>query len=296
MLSLFFTQKHDIMIVVISMKRIEYEEVVSNVKRLCLEASFSLEDSFIQKIKDAQGTEKSPIGKKILEQIEENERIASSEHIPMCQDTGIVVAFVEIGNVIVEFDIYDAINEGIRQAYKEGYLRNSVLNDPFERVNTSDNTPGIIHIRKTTTDHMKITIAPKGGGSENMSRLKMLTPAEGYEGVKKFVIETVELAGGKTCPPIIVGVGVGGNFEKAALLAKEAVLRDINDQAKTKTAQKLEIELLEEINKLGIGPMGLGGTTTAIAVKVNTYPCHIAALPVAVNLQCHASRHRSVIL
>ncbi|XMB67772.1 fumarate hydratase [Mycoplasmatota bacterium zrk1] len=278
------------------MRKIEKMEVIESVKRLCLDANFTLNGNILKKISSFKKTEESPIGKKILSQLEENSSIANTEKKPLCQDTGLVVVFLEMGKVIVDFDIYDAINEGVRRAYKEGYLRNSTLKHPLNRENTGDNTPAVVHTKLINADHIKITVAPKGGGSENMSRLKMLTPAEGYQGVKDFVLETVTIAEGKTCPPIIVGVGIGGNFEKSAILAKEALMRDIDDSSNEEIAKKLEKELLTEINNLGIGPMGFGGSTTALAVKVNTYPCHIAALPVAVNLQCHSARHKSVIL
>ncbi len=278
------------------MRIIEKQTIIATVKNLCLDSNFVLGNDVLSRIKHFKSKEQNPMGIEILTQIEDNAEIAKKEQKPMCQDTGIVVVFLEIGKVQMDFDIYEAVNEGIRQAYKEGYLRNSTLKHPLTRENQGDNTPAIIHTKVTLNDSIKITVAPKGGGSENMSRLKMLTPAEGYQGVKDFVLETVTLAGGKTCPPIIVGVGIGGNFEKSAILAKESLMRDIDDSSSIEINKNLELELLEEINKLGIGPMGFGGTTTALAVKVNTYPCHIAALPVAVNLQCHSARHKSILL
>ena len=215
----------------------------------------------------------------------------------MCQDTGITVVFVELGyDVHINGDLYDAINKGISIGYTEGYLRKSVVKSPLNRINTKDNTPGIIHVKMVKGDNLKITICPKGAGSENMSKVKMLTPADGINGIKKFVLDTVKEAGGRPCPPLIVGVGIGGDIEKAALIAKEALLRPIDDESDDLDAKKLEKELLEELNKLNVGPMGLGGKTTALACKVNLYPCHIASLPVAVNIQCHASRHKVVIL
>ena len=208
-----------------------------------------------------------------------------------------VVCFLEIGSqVVFEGDIYEAVNQGVRNAYIDGFLRKSVVRHPLDRVNTKDNTPAVIHTKIVPGETVKITVAPKGAGSENMSLVKMLIPADGIEGIKKLVLDTVFNAGGKPCPPIIVGIGLGGNLEKAAMLAKEAVLREIDDEATDPLARKLEQELLQEINDLGVGPMGLGGTVTALAVKVNTYPCHIASLPVAINIQCHASRHKSVVL
>ena len=214
----------------------------------------------------------------------------------MCQDTGIVVVFVEIGHELQLIgNLEAAIHEGIRRGYEKGYLRKSVVAHPLHRINTKDNTPAIIHYNFTEGDQLKITIAPKGAGSENVSAISMLKPSDGYEGVKRFVIDTVLKAGGNPCPPIIVGIGIGGNFEKCALLSKQALMREIKDQSQDEIAAKLETELLKEINELNIGPMGFGGVTTALAVKVNTYPCHIASLPVAVNIQCHASRHLTEI-
>ena len=215
----------------------------------------------------------------------------------MCQDTGVAVVFLEIGNqVIWDGNIEDAINQGIREAYTEGYLRKSVVKHPFNRVNTTDNTPAIVHYKITNGEDVKITVAPKGGGSENVSLVKMLIPADGIEGVKKLVLDTVFNAGGKPCPPVIIGLGVGGNLEKSALLAKEALMRDLDDVNPDPILAKLEKEILDEVNALGVGPMGFGGKTTALAVKINAYPCHIASLPVAINIQCHAARHKSIIL
>ena len=228
----------------------------------------------------------------------ENDKIAEKEQVPMCQDTGMAVIFVEIGTeVYIPGDIYEAIQEGVRRGYTNGYLRKSMVKHPLDRINTKDNTPAIIHTKMIAgSDQVKIILAPKGGGSENMSLVKMLKPADGIEGVKKLVLELISNAGGNPCPPITVGVGIGGSFEKAALLAKEALLRDTNDRSSDPIAASLEEELLEKINKLGIGPLGLGGKTTALAVKVNVFPCHIACLPVAINLNCHAVRHQEVIL
>lgn len=215
----------------------------------------------------------------------------------MCQDTGMVVVFLEIGSeVFFKGDLEAAINKGVKAAYEEGYLRKSVVNHPLERINTKDNTPAIIHTKIVSGEKVKISLAPKGAGSENVSFVKILTPAEGVEGIKKTVLDAIINAGGKPCPPIIVGIGIGGNLEKAALLAKEAILRDIDDEAKHPLDRQLEKELLYEINQTGIGPMGFGGTVTALAVKVNSYPCHIASLPVAVNIQCHAARHKSKVI
>lgn len=233
----------------------------------------------------------------ILEQIIKNDEIASIENIPMCQDTGITVVFVEIGNdVHLDGDLYEAINNGVRKGYTEGYLRKSVVKSPLNRINTKDNTPAIVHVKYVLGDKLKITVCPKGAGSENMSKVKMLVPADGIDGIKKFVLDTIKEAGGRPCPPLVVGVGIGGNLETCALLAKKSLTRDINDESNDPDANKLEKELLEEINELNVGPMGLKGKTTALAVKVNLYPCHIASLPVAINIQCHAARHKEVIL
>ena len=278
------------------MKTIETKTITDEVKILCIEAATFIESDVLNKIKECKDKECN-LAKQILSQIIENDELAAKENVPMCQDTGITVVFVEIGNeVFINGDIYDAINKGISLGYTEGYLRKSVVKSPLNRINTKDNTPGIIHIKHTLGDKLKITICPKGAGSENMSKVKMLVPADGINGIKKFVLDTIKEAGGRPCPPLIVGIGIGGDLEKCALLAKESLLRDINDESSDEDAKKLEKELFEEINKLNIGPMGLGGNTTALAVKVNTYPCHIASLPVAVNIQCHASRHKVVVL
>lgn len=279
------------------MKRVELARVTDAVKQLCMEINYFLDDGFLGLLKKGEQQEKSALGKNVLNQILENADIAKNEFKPMCQDTGVVVVFAEIGNhVFLDGDLYEAINEGIRQGYHAGYLRKSVVKHPVDRKNTNDNTPGIIHVKLVQGSHVKLTVASKGAGSENMSRMQMLTPADGIEGVKHFVKETVLLAGGKACPPLIIGVGVGGNFETSCLMAKDALMRDVLDHSDDPYAKKLEEELLEEVNKLGVGPMGFGGTTTAVAVKVNMGPCHIASLPVAVNLQCHANRHASRIL
>ncbi len=278
------------------MKTIMRKEFIDAIEKLCLDANFDLSTSVLRILDDAKDTEESPVGRQILDQITENAKLATKEKLPMCQDTGIVVVFLEVGKVDFDFDLYEATNEGISRAYEKGYLRKSVVAHPIDRDNTGDNTPAIIHTKLVDTNNIKITLAPKGGGSENMSKLKILTPAEGRDGIIQFVLDTIEEAGGKTCPPIIVGVGIGGNLEKSALISKEALMRDINDSSTNETDKALEVELLEKINNLGIGPMGFGGTTTALAVKVNSYPCHIASLPVAVNLQCHAARHKSVTL
>lgn len=279
------------------MRYIERDLVVEAVERLCIEANYYIEDDVLNALKRSRKLETSSIGQRVLDQIIENDLIARNDSVPMCQDTGMVVVFLEIGNLIhIDYDIYEAINEGVRNGYLHGYLRKSVVKHPLDRVNTGDNTPAVIHTKIVMGNSLTITLAPKGAGSENMSLVKMLTPADGYEGVKKLVLDTIFDAKGKPCPPIIVGVGIGGTFEKCAMLAKEAIMRPIDDVSDDPIARKLEEELLEEINRLGIGPMGFGGTQTALAVKVNVYPCHIASLPVAVNIQCHAARHKKIVL
>lgn len=280
------------------MKELDLQRVTDEVERMCIEGNYFIEKEVLDKIKEAYAKEESEVGKNILGQIIENDEIAANEQVPMCQDTGIVVVFLEVGTEVrIPGDIYAAINEGVRRGYEKGYLRKSVVKDPLDRVNTKDNTPAVIHTTLVPgSDKVKIVVAPKGGGSENMSALRMLKPSDGIEGIKKLVVETIKNAGGNPCPPIIVGVGIGGNFEKSAILAKKAVLRDINDKSSSPINAKLEEELLELINKTGVGPLGLGGRTTALAVKVETYPCHIAALPVAININCHAARHKEVEL
>lgn len=252
----------------------------------------------IDAFKKSSESEVSQSGKEILNILIENAGIASKEFIPMCQDTGVAVVFLEIGQDVhfINGDLYEAINEGVRKGYTEGFLRKSVVGDPLERVNTGDNTPAVIHTKIVPGDTVKITIAPKGGGSENMSTLKMLKPAEGVEGVKSFVLETIKNAGPNPCPPIIVGIGIGGTMEKCALLAKEALLRPVGTANPIEHVAALEQELLVKINKLGIGPSGLGGKTTALAVHIEVFASHIASLPVAVNINCHAARHKTVIL
>ncbi|MBU1094798.1 MAG: fumarate hydratase [Firmicutes bacterium] len=279
------------------MRNVNISEIITAVKELALDANCNIGKSFIDVLRDAIKKEKSEIGKNVLEQIIENDEIALEAHEPMCQDTGMVVVFLELGyDTHFSFDLYDAVNEGVRQAYQEGLLRKSVVKHPIDRINTNDNTPAIIHIKMVPGDQIKITLAPKGGGSENMSLVKMLIPSDGIEGIKKLVLHTIFYAGGKPCPPLIVGIGIGGNLEKSALIAKEALMRDVKDENPDPILNRLEKELLDEINQLGVGPMGFGGTTTALAVKIESYPCHIASLPVAINIQCHASRHKSVVI
>ncbi len=279
------------------MKTITRKAITDAVKTLCLDANYNIGGSFLAMLEKAIAKETSTLGQSVMRQIVENDTIASTSHEPMCQDTGMVVVFMEVGTEIrLPDDFEDAVNQGVKEAYHEGYLRKSVVRDPFDRKNTNDNTPAIIHISMVKGSSLKLTIAPKGAGSENMSLVKMLLPADGIEGVKKLLLHTIFEAGGKPCPPLTVGIGIGGNLEKSALMAKEALMRPIDDVHPDPFYQSLETTWLEEINRLGIGPMGFGGKTTALAVKIKTYPCHIASLPVAINIQCHAARHKSVIL
>jgi fumarate hydratase subunit alpha len=280
-------------------REIEYEKVVEAVKEIALRANYKLPKDVVFAFQQALEREESEVGREVLRQILLNAEAAEKEEMAYCQDTGVAVVFVKIGQdvCVVGGSLRDAIEEGVRRAYTEGYLRASMVYDPvFERKNTKDNTPPIIHYEVVPGDRLKLIFAPKGAGSENTSRLAMLKPADGWEGVKRFVLETVKLAGPNACPPFTVGVGIGGNFEYCALLAKKALLRPVGERSKDPVARRIEEELIEEINKVGWGPMGFGGTTTAIDVKVELYPCHIASLPVAVNIQCHASRHAEVEL
>ena len=275
------------------MRTLNVEEISKNIKEMCIEANHFLSKDMDIAMKNAVSTEKSPLGKKILSQLQDNLKIAGKDMIPICQDTGMAVVFLEIGQD-VHFEggnLEGAVNEGIRRGYVDGYLRKSVVKDPIRRENTKDNTPGIIHYKIVPGDQVKIKVAPKGFGSENMSRVFMLKPADGIEGVKEAVLTAVKDAGPNACPPMVVGVGIGGTFEKCALMAKEALTREVGSHSDIPYVKELEEELLERINKIGIGPGGLGGSTTALAVNVNTYPTHIAGLPVAVNICCHVNRH-----
>ena len=275
------------------MRTLNVEEISKNIKEMCIEANHFLSKDMDIAMKNAVSTEKSPLGKKILSQLQDNLKIAGKDMIPICQDTGMAVVFLEIGQD-VHFEggnLEDAVNEGIRRGYVDGYLRKSVVKDPILRENTKDNTPGIIHYKIVPGDQVKIKVAPKGFGSENMSRVFMLKPADGIEGVKEAVLTAVKDAGPNACPPMVVGVGIGGTFEKCALMAKEALTREVGSHSDIPYVKELEEELLERINKIGIGPGGLGGSTPALAVNVNTYPTHIAGLPVAVNICCHVNRH-----
>lgn len=280
------------------MRSINTGEIVKNIKEMSMEANYKLASDVNKRIMDACEKETSQTGKQVLKQIRENLYIAENELIPICQDTGITIVFVKIGqDVHIEGGfLEDAINEGIRLGYCEGYLRKSVVSDPIIRKNTMDNTPGVIHYEIVPGDKLEITVVPKGFGSENMSRIYMLKPADGLEGIKKAVLETVKLAGPNACPPIVVGVGIGGSFEKCAVLAKKALIRNLDEPSSKPHIRKLEEELLDEINNLGIGPAGLGGKITALGVKIETYPTHIAGLPVAVNISCHVNRHVTRIL
>lgn len=276
------------------MRTIDLKIVTEKIREMFIDACDNIPQNVLNKLVEAERNEKSPLSKSVLSKVIENDKLAREKNLPLCQDTGVAVVFLTIGSeVTFKGDIYDAVNEGVRRAYNDGYLRKSMVAHPLDRVNTRDNTPAVIHIKLVSGDVFKIDVAPKGGGSENMSAVKMLIPADGEEGVKKFVLDTVLNAGGKPCPPVIVGVGIGGNFEKCTLMAKEALLRDIDDKSDDPISMRLEEELKTLINDSGIGAMGFGGTQTCLAVKVNAYPCHIASLPVAVNIQCHAARHKT---
>ena len=280
------------------MRTLHTDEIIKNVKEMCIEANLHLSQDMSKAIQNAKETETGTLGKQILGQLCENMNIAAQEQIPICQDTGMAVFFVKVGQDlhIDGMNLTEAINEGVRQGYEEGYLRKSVVSDPLLRVNTKDNTPAIIHYDIVPGDKLEILIAPKGFGSENMSRVFMLKPADGAEGVKEAVLQAVLDAGPNACPPVVVGVGIGGDFEKAAIMAKKALTRNVNEGSKLPHIKEMENELLEKINSSGIGPGGLGGKTTAIAVNIETYATHIAGLPVAVNMCCHVNRHVTRIL
>lgn len=275
------------------MRTIDVAEITENIKEMCIEANHFLAQDMSAALKSAADAEKSPLGKQILCQLQDNLKIAGEDMIPICQDTGMAVIFVEIGQDVhfTGGSLEDAINEGVRRGYVEGYLRKSVVKDPLIRENTKDNTPAIIHYEMTAGENVKITVAPKGFGSENMSRVFMLKPADGIEGVKDAILTAVKDAGPNACPPMVVGVGIGGTFEKCALMAKKALTRPVDEHSEIPYVKELEEEMLDKINQTGIGPGGLGGSTTALAVNINTYPTHIAGLPVAVNICCHVNRH-----
>jgi fumarate hydratase subunit alpha len=279
------------------MREIHVEEIRDNVAQICIDAAYNLSEDVLSAFDRAIETETEPAAKEIIELLKQNAHIAREDHIPICQDTGIAIFFVEIGQDlrIKNGFIVDAINEGVRKGYREGYLRKSVV-DPITRKNTGDNSPAIIYIELVPGDKLKISFMPKGAGSENMSAIRMLRPTEGVEGIKQFVLECVRRAGANPCPPVVIGVGIGGDFEKAALISKKALLRSIGNPNPKLELASLEMELLKAVNKTGIGPEGLGGKVTALAVHVESFPCHIASLPVAVNINCHAARHKTIIL
>lgn len=279
------------------MRIVQSEKIVEIVKELCIKANLYLGDDVKDCIKKNLNTEESSVGKNILNILLENASIAEEKRIPLCQDTGMAVFFVRVGQeVIVEGDtLTDAINKGVKEGYEEGYLRKSVV-DPLTRINTKDNTPAVIHYEMVKGDKIYIEFAPKGFGSENMSKLKMLKPSDGIEGIKKFILETVSEAGPNPCPPIVIGVGIGGTVDKCAQIAKKALLRNVGEHSEDKFIADLEKEMIEKINKLGIGPQGLGGNTTALAINIETFPTHIAGLPVVVNINCHAARHKKAVI
>lgn len=280
------------------MKEITVDKIVNAVSQMCIDANCMLNDDIYNAINASIETEKSPISKKILNDLIDNAKIAKQKQMPICQDTGMAVIFVEIGQDVHIKDglLTDAINEGVRKGYSQGYLRKSVVSDPLERINTNDNTPAIIHYDIVKGDNLKIIVAPKGFGSENMSRVYMLKPSDGIEGIKKAILKTVDEAGSNPCPPMIIGVGIGGNFEYVTLLAKKALLRAVGTHSKKPYIEQLEKELLADINRLGIGAQGFGGTTTALGINIETYPTHIAGLPLAINISCHVTRHIEKIL
>lgn len=281
------------------MREINVNDIASNIKEMCIEANYFLEDDIKNSLFKAEKEETSEVGKSVLNMLHQNLDIAESEMIPICQDTGMAVVFLDIGQDVhfVGGDLTDAVNRGVREGYEEGYLRKSVVEDPVERVNTKDNTPAIIHMNIVSGDKVKITVSPKGFGSENMSRIFMLKPADGLDGIKKAIIETVREAGPNACPPFIVGVGIGGDFEKSAILAKRALTRGLDEESASPYRKpyldELEKELLEEINKIGLGPAGLGGRKTALGINIETYPTHIAGMPLAINMCCHVNRHKT---
>jgi len=281
------------------MREIHTSLITESVARLCIESNYYLGEDVLAVLREYRAIETSPVGREVLDQILENAEIARDDQMPLCQDCGLTVVFIELGQDvhITGGDLNEAIAEGVRQGYKDGYLRKSMVEHPFsKRINTKDNTPPVIHTTIVPGDRLKITVAPKGGGSENMSQLAMLKPADGRSGVIDFVVESVRRAGANPCPPIIVGVGVGGSAEKAMWLAKHSLLREVGQPSPDPELAELEAELLERVNRIGIGPQGFGGLTTALAVHVETFPCHIASLPAAVNIQCHSARHKEALL
>lgn len=280
------------------MRRIETTLITDAIAELCQRANFDLPQDVLEALERARAQETSPVAAGVLDQLVDNARIARAERIAICQDCGLAVVFVELGrDVHLTGDLYEAIDEGVRQGYEAGYLRKSIVRDPLRRdTNTGDNTPAVVHVRLVPGDRLKLTLAPKGGGSENMSALWMLAPAEGTEGIVRRIVERIKEAGGKPCPPLVLGIGIGGTMDKAALLAKQALLRELGRPSDIPEVAQLETEILEAVNATGVGPMGLGGDTTALAVHIERHPCHIASLPVALNVQCHAARHVTVEL
>ena len=279
------------------MREIPAARVTEVIRRLCIDANCHLPQDVKTRIECCKNQESWALGQEILERIVENYQIADRDNVPVCQDTGVACVFLDIGQEVhIEGNLEDAVNEGVRQGYADGYLRKSVVADPLDRVNTKENTPAMIYYNVVPEDKLTVTVAPKGFGSENMSAIKMLRPSDGYEGVKQFILQTVEAAGPNPCPPIVVGVGIGGTFDKAAFLAKKALMRPLDVRSEKPLYAKLEAELLEEINALGIGPQGFGGGTTALAVNIESFPTHIAGLPVAVNINCHVTRHKTEVL
>ncbi len=280
------------------MREIKASDITETIKRLCQEANLVLGDDMLRAFDRALGRERSPAGREVLEMIRENARIARTERLPYCQDTGFLICFAELGQDVhlVGGLLADAIDEGVRQGYKEGYLRASIVRDPFDRKNTGDNTPAVVHVDIVPGEHLMLKVMAKGGGCENRSKYRMLTPAEGLAGVKGWILECIKTAGPDACPPLIAGVGIGGTFEKAALLSKKALFREIGKPNPNAELAALEAELLEEANRLGIGPQGYGGDTTAFAIHLETFPCHITSLPVAVTIECHAHRHKEAVL
>lgn len=280
------------------MRQINTKQITETVEKLCIDANYNLGEDLIASLRSALEKEESPLGKEVITQLLENADIGRKEQVPVCQDTGFAIIFIELGQevMLVGDNLQKAVNEGVRRGYKNGLLRKSIVKNPIDRINTGDNTPAVIHTDIVPGDKLKIIFDAKGGGCENMSRSAMLTPAQGRKGVIDFVVETVKSAGANPCPPIIVGVGLGGTFDYSTLLAKRAILRPVGSSNKDKTIASLEVELLEKINKLGIGPQGLGGRTTALSVQVETFPCHIASLPVAVNIECHSHRTKTVVI
>ena len=280
------------------MRTVQTSEITKNIREMCIEANHFLSDDMKKVFNESVEKEESPLGKQILNQLKENLEIAGRDMIPICQDTGMAVVFIKVGQEVhIEGgNLTDAINEGVRQGYVDGYLRKSVVRDPIDRVNTKDNTPAIIHYEIVDGDQVDITVAPKGFGSENMSRVFMLKPADGIEGVKEAILTAVKDAGPNACPPMVVGVGIGGTFEKCAYLAKKALTRDLNEESPVEYVRDLEKEMLEKVNKLGIGPQGFGGKTTAIGLNIETMPTHIAGMPCAVNINCHVTRHKSEVI